>query len=255
MSVGYVNPLAWIPVREIESEKSGRNAAWTNADKEIVGVTVVDGNVVPVFRLNETVSYDTVTHEFSRSHGTYASRNNVKDRAGTIGTEDGSDFIFYARSGDWLEVKNEHSRLVDGGFKSDWLPVHRDNHKISDNAFVRAWLRQEQARNAVEKGCEKEDAEHWLQGCNNRRCYICEYVSEYIEEIDVVEESNDSQEPQQSSINCSVGDSVKITDGPFASFDGVIKKIEGNEAIVEVELFGNKHETKLGVDSFEVVSK
>ena len=50
-------------------------------------------------------------------------------------------------------------------------------------------------------------------------------------------------------VNCSVGDSVKITDGPFSGFDGTVEEIleDRSKIKVIVEIFGRKTLVELSV--------
>ena len=62
-------------------------------------------------------------------------------------------------------------------------------------------------------------------------------------------------EPVEIVVNYSVGDRVRITDGPLESFTGVVEEIEAdkNRVSVTVSMFGRETPVELELDQVEVV--
>jgi transcriptional antiterminator NusG len=55
----------------------------------------------------------------------------------------------------------------------------------------------------------------------------------------------EDQEPVGLDIDYTIGEHIKVVDGPFKTFDGVINKVEGDRVDVEVKIFGRPTKVSL----------
>jgi len=55
----------------------------------------------------------------------------------------------------------------------------------------------------------------------------------------------EDQEPVGLDVDYITGEHIKVVDGPFKTFDGIINKVEGNRVDVEVKIFGRPTKVSL----------
>jgi len=99
----------------------------------------------------------------------------------------------------------------------------------------------------------KEDLK-FISGFNGLMGFMGERIPIKLKETDVkrvIKDEKLEEFNQSMKYNYSVGDSIKIIDGPFTTFEGIISSVNGEKVSLEVRIFGRVTSVELTLRQIE----